>query len=106
MIVWQTWSLQFHLTVFQQFSFCVLCNWQTADGRPRSFHVKKVHPDTLGWRAGLQALDRIVQVCALLGLLFWKHLFGVNMELVLLQFIMGGGRYHFSNKCILVLLLR
>ena len=35
---------------------------QTSDGHPTSFHVKKVHPDTLGWKAGIQAGDRIVQV--------------------------------------------
>ena len=35
---------------------------QTPDGRPYSFYVKKVHPDTLGWKAGLQAEDRIIKV--------------------------------------------
>lgn len=35
---------------------------QTFDGRPVDFHVKKVHQDTLGWRAGVKANDRIVQV--------------------------------------------
>lgn len=35
---------------------------QTSDGRPVDFHVKKVHRDTLGWRAGVQTDDRIVQV--------------------------------------------
>ena len=35
---------------------------QTPEGRPLSFYVKKVNPDTLGWKAGIEAGDRIVQV--------------------------------------------
>ena len=35
---------------------------QTPEGKPLSFYVKKVNPDTLGWKAGIEAGDRIVQV--------------------------------------------
>ena len=38
---------------------------QTPEGRPLSFYVKKVNPDTLGWKAGIEAGDRIVQVSTL-----------------------------------------
>ena len=39
----------------------VLC-LQTTDGRPYNFFVKKVNPDTLAWKAGVQSGDMIVQV--------------------------------------------
>ena len=40
---------------------------QTPDGRPKSFYVKEVHPDTLGWKAGVLSKDRIVQVSVCTG---------------------------------------
>lgn len=35
---------------------------QTSDGRHKSYYVKKVNRDSLGWRAGILAGDRIIKV--------------------------------------------
>lgn len=35
---------------------------QTGDGRHKSYYVKKVNRDSLGWRAGILAGDRIIKV--------------------------------------------
>ena len=40
---------------------------QTSDGRHKSYYVKKVNRDTLGWRAGIQAGDRIIKVASYMG---------------------------------------
>ena len=41
---------------------CTHTRTQTRDGRHKSYYVKKVNRDTLGWRAGILAGDRIIKV--------------------------------------------
>ena len=38
------------------------CFLQTSDGNHKSYYVKKVNRDTLGWRAGILAGDKIIKV--------------------------------------------
>ena len=47
----QGWNLAVHVIFLQ-----------TSDGRHKSYFVKKVNRDTLGWRAGILAGDRIIKV--------------------------------------------
>lgn len=50
-IFMQGWKLAVHVIFLQ-----------TSDGRHKSYFVKKVNRDTLGWRAGILAGDRIIKV--------------------------------------------